>query len=72
MAMSGKISAYQRLMLRIASILPERFRAVFLHPAGMLSKNSNFFKKIFHEKNYFVSQARLRYSSGHRRLNGAW
>ncbi|EFN71627.1 Brain protein 44 [Camponotus floridanus] len=34
MAMSGKISAYQRLMLRIASILPERFRAVFLHPAG--------------------------------------
>ncbi|XP_020286052.1 mitochondrial pyruvate carrier 2-like [Pseudomyrmex gracilis] len=27
-------SAYQRLMLKIASALPERFRAAFLHPAG--------------------------------------
>ncbi|XP_076638898.1 mitochondrial pyruvate carrier 2 [Colletes latitarsis] len=27
-------SAYQRLMLRIASILPKRFRPIFLHPAG--------------------------------------
>lgn len=45
---SGKISAYQRLMLRIASILPERVRGAFLHPAGMLlSKNS---KKIFPKK----------------------
>lgn len=52
--MPGKISAYQRLMLRIASILPERFRSAFLHPAGMLSKNSNFPKKIFREKKYFI------------------
>ncbi|XP_012235924.2 mitochondrial pyruvate carrier 2-like [Linepithema humile] len=32
--MTGKISTYQRLMLKIASTLPEKFRAVFLHPAG--------------------------------------
>lgn len=80
--MPGKISAYQRLMLRLASILPERLRAAFLHPAGMtLSKSSNFPKKkiasefirkiYFIKKNCFISQARLLYSSGHRRLNGA-
>ncbi|XP_012054822.1 PREDICTED: mitochondrial pyruvate carrier 2-like [Atta cephalotes] len=27
-------SAYKRLMLKIASVLPEKFRAAFLHPAG--------------------------------------
>ncbi|KYN08325.1 Brain protein 44 [Cyphomyrmex costatus] len=27
-------SAYRRLMLKIASVLPEKFRAAFLHPAG--------------------------------------
>lgn len=46
MAMPGKISAYQRLMLRIASVLPEKFRATFLHPAGTtVSKHLNFPKK---------------------------
>ncbi|KAG5334643.1 MPC2 protein, partial [Acromyrmex charruanus] len=27
-------SAYKKLMLKIASVLPEQFRAAFLHPAG--------------------------------------
>jgi len=35
MALPGKISTYQKLMLKIASVLPHRFRAAFLHPAGM-------------------------------------
>ncbi|XP_036144589.1 mitochondrial pyruvate carrier 2-like isoform X2 [Monomorium pharaonis] len=30
----ASLSAYRRLMLKIASVLPERFRAAFLHPAG--------------------------------------
>ncbi|EZA61878.1 mitochondrial pyruvate carrier 2 [Ooceraea biroi] len=34
MALPKKTSAYQRLVLKTASILPERFRAAFLHPAG--------------------------------------
>ncbi|XP_011879836.1 PREDICTED: mitochondrial pyruvate carrier 2-like [Vollenhovia emeryi] len=34
MALPGKISTYQRLMLKIASALPGRFRTAFLHPAG--------------------------------------
>ncbi|XP_029158844.1 mitochondrial pyruvate carrier 2-like [Nylanderia fulva] len=34
MTMTGKISAYQRLMLKIASILPEKLRVAFLHPVG--------------------------------------
>lgn len=36
MALPKNASAYQRLMLRIASALPERFRSTFLHPAGMI------------------------------------
>ncbi|XP_011699622.1 PREDICTED: mitochondrial pyruvate carrier 2-like [Wasmannia auropunctata] len=27
-------SAYQKLMLKVASALPEKFRVAFLHPAG--------------------------------------
>ncbi|XP_011631235.2 mitochondrial pyruvate carrier 2-like [Pogonomyrmex barbatus] len=34
MALPKNASAYQRLMLRIALLLPEKFRPVFLHPAG--------------------------------------
>lgn len=63
MAMPGKISAYQRLMLRIASVLPEKFRAAFLHPAGTtLSKNLNFpKKKIFRKEKKIVSYLRTNY-----------
>lgn len=43
--MTGKISAYQNLMLKIASMLPEKMRTVFLHPAGKRPSNLNFFKK---------------------------
>lgn len=39
MALPGKISTYQKLMLKIASVLPERFRTAFLHPAGMVLFN---------------------------------
>ncbi|KAL0117435.1 hypothetical protein PUN28_010342 [Cardiocondyla obscurior] len=34
MALPGKVSTYQKLMLKIASVLPEKFRAAFLHPVG--------------------------------------
>jgi len=40
--MTGKISAYQRLMLKIASMLPEKLHAVFLHPAGERPSDLNF------------------------------
>lgn len=39
MALPGKVSAYQKLMLKIGSVLPDRFRTVFLHPAGMVLSN---------------------------------
>ncbi|XP_031831061.1 mitochondrial pyruvate carrier 2 [Nomia melanderi] len=32
--MPQKEGRYQRLMLKIACLLPKRFRALFLHPAG--------------------------------------
>jgi len=38
-------SAYKRLMLKIASVLPEKFRAVFLHPAGMACSIKFFLRK---------------------------
>ncbi|EFN85462.1 mitochondrial pyruvate carrier 2 [Harpegnathos saltator] len=34
MTSPGNSSAYRRLMSQIATFLPERFRAAFLHPAG--------------------------------------
>lgn len=39
MALPKKASAYHKLMLKIASFLPERFRFTFLHPAGMILSN---------------------------------
>ncbi|XP_047348164.1 mitochondrial pyruvate carrier 4-like [Vespa velutina] len=34
MSMSNKSTVYKRAMLLIASYLPQRFRPIFLHPAG--------------------------------------
>ncbi|KAG7200260.1 hypothetical protein KM043_017729 [Ampulex compressa] len=34
MALPGKKGAYQKLIMQVAAILPEKFRPIFLHPAG--------------------------------------
>ncbi|XP_036144588.1 mitochondrial pyruvate carrier 2-like isoform X1 [Monomorium pharaonis] len=54
----ASLSAYRRLMLKIASVLPERFRAAFLHPAGKILPNKNLF-----EKKKFVSKFIEQYDS---------